>query len=112
MPYQLAREVVEVRLTSSVVEVFFKNKRVAAHLRRYDKGRHSTEAAHMPDSHRRYLEWTPGRIVHWAEKNGSRVREGARAALVLLFVGHLDLEARARPTTTRHGVHSGPPRAQ
>ena len=70
VPYQLAREVVEVRLTSSVVEVFFKNKRVAAHLRRYDKGRHSTEAAHMPDSHRRYLEWTPGRIVGWAEKNG------------------------------------------
>jgi transposase len=24
----------------------------------------------MPDSHRRYLEWTPGRIVSWAEKNG------------------------------------------
>jgi transposase len=70
VPYRLAREVVEVRLTSSVVEVFFKNKRVAAHLRRYDKGRHSTEAAHMPDSHRRYLEWTPGRIVRWAEKNG------------------------------------------
>jgi transposase len=70
VPYQLAREVVEVRLTSSVVEVFFKNKRVAAHLRRYAKGRHSTEAAHMPDSHRRYLEWTPGRIVSWAQKNG------------------------------------------
>ena len=70
MPYRLARGVVEVRLTSSVVEVFFKNRRVAAHLRRYDKGRHSTEPAHMPDSHRRYLEWTPGRIVHWAEKNG------------------------------------------
>jgi transposase len=75
VPYQLAREVVEVRLTSSVVEVFFKNKRVAAHLRRYDKGRHSTEAAHMPDSHRRYLEWTPGRIVHWAEKNGPATGE-------------------------------------
>jgi transposase len=74
-PSQLAREVVEVRLTSSVVEVFFKNKRVAAHLRRYERGRHSTEAAHMPDSHRRYLEWTPGRIVHWAEKNGPATGE-------------------------------------
>jgi transposase len=70
VPYQLAREVVEVRLSASVVEVFFKHRRVAAHLRRYDKGRHSTETAHMPDSHRRYLEWTPGRIVSWAEKNG------------------------------------------
>jgi transposase len=73
--YRLAREVVEVRLTSSVVEVFFKNRRVAAHLRRYDKGRHSTEAAHMPDSHRRYPEWTPGRIVSWANKNGPSTGE-------------------------------------
>jgi transposase len=70
VPYQLAGQVVDVRLTNSVVEVFAKNKRVASHLRSYDKGRHVTESAHMPDSHRRYLEWTPGRIVHWAEKNG------------------------------------------
>jgi len=70
VPYQLAREVVDVRLTAKTVEVFFKNRRVAAHLRRYDRGHHSTETAHMPDSHRRYLEWTPGRIVAWAEKNG------------------------------------------
>ena len=70
VPYQLAGQVVEVRLTNSVVEVFFKNQRVASHLRSYLKGRHVTEPAHMPDSHRRYLEWTPGRIVNWAQKNG------------------------------------------
>jgi transposase len=29
----------------------------------------------MPDSHRRYLEWTPGRIVAWAEKNGPSTAE-------------------------------------
>ena len=75
VPYQLAREVVEVRLTSTTVEMFFKNKRVAAHLRRHDRGQHSTETAHMPDSHRRYLEWTPGRIVAWAEKNGPATGE-------------------------------------
>jgi transposase len=70
VPYQLAGQVVDVRLTGSVVEIFAKNKRVASHLRSYQKGRHATDAAHMPDSHRRYLEWTPGRIVAWAEKNG------------------------------------------
>jgi transposase len=70
VPYQLAGSVVEVRLTSSVVEVFAKHQRVASHLRSYQKGRHVTESAHMPDSHRRYLEWTPGRIVAWAQKNG------------------------------------------
>ena len=70
VPYQLAGQVVDVRLTGSVVEIFLKNRRVASHLRSYHKGRHVTESAHMPDSHRRYLEWTPGRIVVWAEKNG------------------------------------------
>ncbi len=75
VPYQLAREVVEVRLSATTVEMFFKNKRVASHLRRYERGRHSTETAHMPDSHRRYLEWTPGRIVAWANKNGPSTGE-------------------------------------
>lgn len=70
VPYQLAGSVVEVRLTSTTVEVFMKSQRVASHLRSYQRGRHVTEPAHMPDSHRRYLEWTPGRIVGWAEKNG------------------------------------------
>jgi transposase len=70
VPYQLAGLVVEVRLTRATVEVFAKNQRVASHVRSYLKGRHVTDAGHMPDSHRRYLEWTPGRIVAWARKNG------------------------------------------
>ena len=70
VPYQLAGQVLNVRLTSSIVEIFAKNRRVASHLRSYQKGRHATDAAHMPDSHRRYLEWTPARIVAWAQKNG------------------------------------------
>ena len=70
VPYQLSGSVVEVRLTNATVEVFAKSRRVASHLRSYQRGRHVTESAHMPDSHRRYLEWTPGRIVSWASKNG------------------------------------------
>ena len=83
VPYQLAGQVVEVRLTGSLVEVFFKSQRVASHVRSYLKGRHVTDAGHMPDSHRRYLEWTPGRIVNWAEKNGpatARFIEGLLAS--------------------------------
>jgi transposase len=70
VPYTLAREVVDVRVTNTTVEVFVKNRRVAAHARSYDKGRHVTDAAHMPAAHRRYLEWTPGRILAWANKTG------------------------------------------
>jgi transposase len=70
VPYQLTGQVVEVRLTSTTVEVFAQHQRVASHLRSYLKGRHVTDSAHMPDCHRRHLEWTPGRIVAWAQKNG------------------------------------------
>lgn len=74
VPYQLAREQVDVRLTSSTVEVLFKNKRVASHQRDYRKGAFTTLTEHMPKSHQRYLEWTPSRIIRWAEKNGPKTQ--------------------------------------
>ena len=43
---------------------------MASHLRSYKPGRHTTDPAHMPDSHRRHAEWTPSRIIAWAEKTG------------------------------------------
>ena len=70
VPYQLARDVVDVRTSEATVEVFRRGRRVASHLRSREQGRHTTTDAHMPESHRRYLEWTPGRIVRWAEGTG------------------------------------------
>lgn len=75
VPYQLAREQVDVRLTSSTVEVLFKNKRVASHQRDYRKGAFTTLTEHMPKSHQRYLEWAPSRIIRWAEKNGPKTQK-------------------------------------
>lgn len=70
VPYTLVGEMVDVRRSSNTIEVFSKNRRVASHLRSYAKGRHVTESAHMPASHRRHAQWTPGRIVEWAHKTG------------------------------------------
>lgn len=70
VPYQLIHESVEARLTASTLEVFFKNKRVAAHPRLHGRGRASTHLAHMPRSHRAHAEWTPSRLILWAEKTG------------------------------------------
>jgi len=75
VPYQLAREQVDVRLTSGTVEVLFKNKRVASHQRDYRKGAFTTFTEHMPKSHQRYLEWTPSRLIRWAEKNGPKTQK-------------------------------------
>ena len=75
VPYQLAREQVDVRMTATTVEVLFKNKRVASHQRSYRQGGFTALYEHMPKSHQRHLEWTPSRIIHWAEKNGPMTKE-------------------------------------
>jgi transposase len=75
VPYQLRKEEVEARITASTVEILFKGKRVASHPRSFARARHTTDPSHMPESHRRYLEWTPSRIVRWAEKSGPSTAE-------------------------------------
>ncbi len=70
VPYQLTGERVDVRVTATVVEIFHRGRRVASHLRSYVRGKHTTDPAHRPESHRRHLEWPPERIVSWAEKTG------------------------------------------
>ena len=75
VPYQLAREQVDVRVTASTVEILFKNKRVASHQRSYRQAGFTTVPQHMPKSHQRYLEWSPSRIVQWAGKNGPNTKQ-------------------------------------
>lgn len=69
MPYRLVGEPVDVRISAKCVEVFHRHRRVASHLRSYRPG-YSTDPAHMPESHRRHAEWTPSRIISWAQKTG------------------------------------------
>jgi transposase len=81
VPYQLARSRVEVRITAATVEVFSHGRRVASHLRSMGAARHTTDTAHMPSSHRRYAEWSPARLVHWAEQVGPASGELVKAIL-------------------------------
>jgi transposase len=68
--YQLIHEQVETRATASVVEIYFKGRRVASHQRLRGDQRFSTKPEHMPRSHREHLEWTPSRLTAWAVKTG------------------------------------------
>jgi transposase len=77
VPYQLAGERVYTRVSANSVEVFYKNRRVASHLRSFVRYGYSTDPAHMPEAHRRHAQWSPGRIVAWAKKTGP-----CKAALV------------------------------
>ena len=81
VPYQLRNEYLDVRLTESVVEAFFHNKRVASHMRSYAKGRYTTVAEHMPKAHRDYAEWTPERVIRWASETGKSTADLVTAIL-------------------------------
>jgi transposase len=69
VPYRLAGETVDVRMSAATVEVFHRHRRVASHVRKFTPG-YSTDPAHMPESHRRHAAWTPSRIIAWAAKTG------------------------------------------
>ena len=113
-PNQLVRKALEARYSERTVECFHKGQRVASHRRCHLEGRHSTVAEHMPSSHRHYAEWTPQRLIRWAEKTGpatARVvqtilerrthpQQGFRSCLGIMRLGkrfgELRLEAACR----------------
>ena len=70
VPYQLIKNKLDVRITQRTIECFYKNKRVASHIRSYQKGRHTTVKEHMPKSHQKWAQWTPDRFIRWAGKIG------------------------------------------
>ena len=78
VPYQLIHQTLDVRLSATTVELFHQAKRVAAHLRSFQPGKFTTLDEHRPKSHQKYLEWTPGRIVQWAQKTGPACAELVR----------------------------------
>ena len=81
VPYTLIHEEIDIRATQSTVEIFFKNKRVASHPRVKSPGRHTTLAEHMPTAHQKYLEWTPERLVRWAQSIGPHTAQLVQALL-------------------------------
>ncbi len=71
VPHRLVRTVVDVRATSTTVEAFAGNQRVASHVRSYRRAHHTTLPEHMPASHRAHLQWTPQRLIAWGERIGA-----------------------------------------
>ena len=115
VPYQLVNKTIDVRISGTAVELFHKNKRVASHLRLQRKGQYATHTAHMPKSHRDYAEWTPERLVRWAEKTGPQTvravenilrarphpQQGFRACLGLMRLGKEHGPGRLEAACTR-----------
>src|SRR5206468_7309241 len=70
VPYDLVHQSLDARLTATTVELFQAGKRVAAHPRSAQCGRFTTLEEHRPKSHQKHLEWSPGRLIAWAQTVG------------------------------------------
>jgi transposase len=114
VPYQLIGQLLEARYTSTIVEVYHKGQRLDSYPRRYERGA-TTRSEHMPSSHRAHAEWTPSRLVHWAEKTGPACgrlvagilksrphpEQGYRACLGLMRLGKLYSASRLEAACER-----------
>lgn len=81
VPYQLVGQRVDVRATAAIVEAFCKGRRVAAHRRSLRVGGFTTDPAHRPKAHQRYAEWSPSRLIRWAEQIGPETAAVVREVL-------------------------------
>jgi transposase len=70
VPYHLVGRKVEAFLSADTVEIFHNSSRIVTHPRSAQKGTYTTLTEHMPKSHQKHLQWTPSRIIHWAEQTG------------------------------------------
>lgn len=70
VPHRLVREQVELRITSTTVEILAGQQRVAVHAYSDRRGAHTTAPEHMPASHRAHREWTPAKLIAWGERIG------------------------------------------
>jgi transposase len=72
-PYRLTGQEVWSRAAFQVIEIFHRGKRVGSHLRSSQSWKYTTEPAHRPVAHREHAEWTPSRLIAWAQGLGAEV---------------------------------------
>ena len=79
VPFDLIGESVDVRTTRDAVEVFFHGSRFAVHVRaRARKSEPIMKPAHMPENHRKYLEYTADDFKSWANGIGPNTLQVVR----------------------------------
>ncbi|WP_330369501.1 Mu transposase domain-containing protein [Butyrivibrio fibrisolvens] len=80
--YEYIGKKVDVRITGTIIEIFYNQNRIASHKRLYGRqGQYSTVTEHMPEEHQHYLEWNGDRFCKWAERIGDNTAKVIDAIL-------------------------------
>lgn len=71
-PYLYVGKKVDLRITNSFVEIYYKGERITTHQRfpSYVKNQYSTHPEDMPEQFRAISQWDDERILNWAAKIG------------------------------------------
>lgn len=71
VPFEYIKRKVDIRVTRTVIEVFYEGSRICSHPRLGGRlGQYSTVEEHMPPEHRKYVTWNGDRFRRWAAKIG------------------------------------------
>lgn len=82
VPYEFIKRKVDVRVSDTIIEIFYNHNRIASHRRLFGrKGQYSTVTEHMPADHQAYLEWNGDRFRKWAERIGNNTCKVVNAIL-------------------------------
>jgi len=115
VPYALAGQPVELRITASSIECFAAGRRVAVHARSHRHGAFTTLTEHMPASHQAHRQWSPGKLIGWGATVGPHTEQvvshqlermphpeqGYRACLGLMRLGRQYGNERLEAAATR-----------
>ena len=94
VPYQLVGELVDMRFTPGIVEIFHKGRRVISHLRQTGPmGSAVTIEGHRPAAHRKDHEQSPSHLISWATSYGQSF--GALIEIILTERTHPEHGYRA-----------------
>ncbi len=107
VPYQLIGQLLDLRATSKILEIFHRGKRITSHQRSYHKGKPTTLDEHMPKNHQ-FMKWNPQRFLSWAKKWGDNVEKVIAA--ILESPKHPEIGFRACLGVFRLGQKVGPAR--
>ncbi len=110
VPYGLARQGVDLRITAGTIAVLHCGQRVASHVQSPGSRGHTTVAEHMPSHHRHQAEWNPERLLRWAATIGPQIT--AAVQHMLTQRRHPEQGFRAAMGTLRLAREVGPERLE
>jgi transposase len=70
VPHNLIDQHVDIRATAIVIEIFYRNRRVASHVRLFTPGERAINPDFMPESHKHYSEWSRPRLIAYGQSVG------------------------------------------